>query len=167
MVRVWQTHRLGRFLIHFLTVAGRTTMYSVLTALERISFDADPLQVLLIETTYQPIISFFHMTEIAKHYPQVKGLPDYASAVAIEIRAGPAPDNRDFVRVKFRNGTNTDDFETLNVFGHRGDIPLTEFIYRLEVRFGFLTLECSIMLIAYSLSELRHRLSLRVGQGLW
>ncbi|KAF9645921.1 phosphoglycerate mutase-like protein [Thelephora ganbajun] len=113
-------------------IAGRTTMHSVLTALERISFDGDPLQVLLIETTYQPMISFFHMTEIAKNYPQLKGLPDYASAIAIEIRAGPAPDQRDFVRVKFRNGTNTDDFETLSVFGHRGDIPLTEFIYRLE-----------------------------------
>ena len=112
-------------------------MHSILTALERISFDADPLQVLLIETTYQPMISFFHMTEISKHYPKVGGLPDYASAIAVEIRAGPAPDQRDFVRVKFRNGTNTDDFETLNVFGHRGDIPLTEFIYRLEVRSGF------------------------------
>ena len=142
-------------------------MHSVLTALERISFDSDPLQVLLIETTYQPIISFFHMTEIAKHYPKLKGLPDYASAVAIEIRAGPAPDQRDFVRVKFRNGTQTDDFETLNVFGHRGDIPLTEFIYRLEVRFGVPTSECSILLIMHPFSELRHRLSLRMEQSLW
>ncbi|KAF9783875.1 histidine phosphatase superfamily [Thelephora terrestris] len=113
-------------------IAGRTTTNSILTALERISFDGDPLQVLLIETSYQPFISFFHMTEIAKHYPELAGLPDYASALAIEIRAGPAPDQRDFVRVKFRNGTHSDDFETLSVFGHRGDIPLTEFIYRLE-----------------------------------
>jgi hypothetical protein len=109
-------------------------MHSVLTALERISFDGDPLQFLLIQTTYQPFISFFHMAEIAKHFPELKGLPDYASALAIEIRAGPAPDNRDFVRVKFKNGTQTDDFETLSVFGHRGDIPLTEFIFRIEVR---------------------------------
>jgi len=141
-------------------------MHSVLTALERISFDGDPLQVLLIETTYQPIISFFHMTEIAKHYPKLKGLPDYASALAIEIRAGPAPDNRDFVRVKFRNGTHTDDFETLNIFGHHSDIPLTEFIYRLEVGFWIPTPKCSIILIVFSLSELRHRLSLRMEQGL-
>ena len=141
-------------------------MYSILTALERISFDGDPLNVMLIETTYQPIISFFHMTEIAKAYPHLEGLPDYASAVAIEIRAGPAPDNRDFVRVKFRNGTQTDDFETLNVFGHKNDIPLTEFIYRLEVRFGIPISTCSVVLISHLLSELRHRLCLRVGQGL-
>lgn len=141
-------------------------MHSVLTALERISFDGDPLQVLLIETTYQPMISFFHMTEIAKNYPQVRALPDYASAIAIEIRAGPAPEDRDFVRVKFRNGTQADDFETLNVFGSRGDMALTEFIYRLEVRFGLLNPKCSIVLTAFSLSELRYRLSFRVEQGL-
>jgi len=106
------------------------------------------------------------MTEIAKAYPHLKGLPDYASAVAIEIRAGPASDNRDFVRVKFRNSTQTDNFETLNVFGHKNDIPLTEFIYRLEVRFGIPISTCSVVLISRSLSELRHRLFLRVGQGL-
>ena len=142
-------------------------MHSILTALERISFDGDPLQVLLIETTYQPIISFFHMTEIAKNYPQVKALPDYASALAIEIRTGPAPEDRDFVRVKFRNGTATDDFETFNVFGHRGDIPLTEFIYRLEVSFELPTPKRPVVLNACSLSELRHRLCCRMEQGLW
>ena len=109
-------------------------MNTILTALERISFDDDPLQFLLVQTTYQAFISLFHMTEIVKQHPELKGVPDYASALAIEIRAGPAPDNRDFVRIKFRNGTNTDNFETLTAFDHRGDIPLTEFIYRLEVR---------------------------------
>ena len=131
-------------------------MYSILTALERISFDGDPLKVLLIQTTYQPMISFFHMTEIAKAYPELQGLPNYASAIAIEIHAGPAPEDRDFVRIKFRNGTQTDNFETLNVFGRKNDIPLTEFIYRLEVRFGILIPTCPVVLISYSLLELRH-----------
>jgi lysosomal acid phosphatase len=139
----------------------------MLMALERISFDGDPLQVLLVETTYQPIISFLHMTEIAKHYPELKGLPDYASALAIEIRAGPAPDQRDFVRVKFKNGTHTDNFETLSVFGHRGDIPLTEFIYRLEVRLRVFISTCFVVLIISSLSERCRQLSSRMGQGLW
>ena len=38
-------------------VAGRTAIHSILTALECISFNSDPLQALLIETAYQPIIS--------------------------------------------------------------------------------------------------------------
>ena len=57
---------------------------------------------------------------------------DYASALVIELRRGSLPDNRDFLRFKFKNGT-SDDFRTIRVFGHNGDIPLTEFIYRVEV----------------------------------
>lgn len=40
------------------------------------------------------------------------------------------------MRFKWRNGTN-EDFRTIHVFGHREDIPLTEFIYRLEVSYQF------------------------------
>jgi hypothetical protein len=57
---------------------------------------------------------------------------DYASAIVIELRRGSLPDNRDFLRFKFKNGT-ADDFRTIHVFGHKADIPLTEFIYRVEV----------------------------------
>lgn len=57
---------------------------------------------------------------------------DFASALAIELRRARAPDVRDFLRFKFKNGT-SEDFETIHVFGHQEDIPLTEFIYRLEV----------------------------------
>ena len=57
---------------------------------------------------------------------------NFASAIAIELRRGSLPDNRDFLRFKFKNGTE-DDFRTLHVFGHKADIPLTEFIYRVEV----------------------------------
>jgi lysosomal acid phosphatase len=52
--------------------------------------------------------------------------------MAIELRRGSLPDNRDFLRFKFKNGTD-DSFRTIHVFGHKGDIPLTEFIYRVEV----------------------------------
>jgi lysosomal acid phosphatase len=59
---------------------------------------------------------------------------NYAGAIAIELRRGPPPDSRDFLRFKFKNGTK-EDFQTVHVFGHRADIPLTEFIYRTEARF--------------------------------
>jgi hypothetical protein len=67
---------------------------------------------------------------------------NYASALAIELRRGPPPEDRDFLRFKFKNGTDGD-FETRHVFGHRGDIPLTEFIYKIQVFYHpifFLTL---------------------------
>jgi hypothetical protein len=57
---------------------------------------------------------------------------NFASALVIELRRGSLPDNRDFLRIKFKNGTD-DDFNTFHVFDHNGDIPLTEFIYRVEV----------------------------------
>ncbi len=57
---------------------------------------------------------------------------DYASALAIELRRGSPPDVRDFLRIKFKNGTATD-FQDVHVFGHHADIPFTEFIYRAEV----------------------------------
>jgi len=112
-------------------IAGRTIMHSIITALERIAFNGDPLQFLLIQTTYQPFISLFHMTGIIDEHPELKGIPNYSSALVIELRRGNPPDLRDFIRVKFRNGT-SDNFNDLHVFGHHADIPLTEFIYRAE-----------------------------------
>lgn len=48
---------------------------------------------------------------------------------------GPAPELRDFVRVKFKNGTDDGEFQTVHIFGHPEQaVPVTEFIYRLEVR---------------------------------
>ena len=51
--------RPGRLLIRFLIVAGRTTMYSILTGLVRISFDGDPLSglaVLVVTTGLVPLV---------------------------------------------------------------------------------------------------------------
>jgi hypothetical protein len=112
-------------------IAGRTMLHTILTALERIAFNGDPLQFLLIETTYQAFISLFHQTGIINDHPDMFGIPEYASALAIELRRGSPPDLRDFLRVKFKNGS-TESFEDVHVFGHHADIPLTEFIYRAE-----------------------------------
>ncbi|KZP07653.1 phosphoglycerate mutase-like protein [Athelia psychrophila] len=111
-------------------IAGRTIMSTVLKALERIAFNGDPLQFMLLESSYQPLISILKMTELTKDHPELDGIPDYASALVIELRRGAPPDTRDFLRFKFKNGTN--DFETLHAFGHHRDIPLTEFIFRTE-----------------------------------
>jgi lysosomal acid phosphatase len=112
-------------------IAGRTIMHTILTALERIAFNGDPLQFLLIETTYQPFISLFHQTGATDERSELKGIPNYNAAIVIELRRGSPPDLRDFLRIKFKNGT-AEGFKDIHVFGHRSDIPLTEFIYRAE-----------------------------------
>jgi hypothetical protein len=48
-------------------------MQSIISSLERIDFDGDPLQFLLESTTYQPFISLFAQTEMIKADPSLKG----------------------------------------------------------------------------------------------
>ncbi|KAL4246296.1 Histidine phosphatase superfamily protein [Abortiporus biennis] len=110
---------------------SRAALSSIVKALQRIAFNDDPLQLMLIETTYQPFISFFHQTEVVKKHPELKAIPDFGSVLAIELRRAPPPDVREFLRFRFRNGTDGP-FETITVFDHHEDIPLTEFIYRVE-----------------------------------
>ena len=128
-------------------------LHTILSSLERIAFNGDPLQFMLVETTYQPFISLLTQTGVTKEKPELSGirepsciciccplisfllprhLANYASALAIELRRGSPPDVRDFLRFKIKNGT-TGNFEDINVFGHHSDIPLTEFVYRAEV----------------------------------
>ncbi|KAI6011730.1 histidine phosphatase superfamily [Pisolithus marmoratus] len=116
-------------------IAGRTILHPILRSLERIAFDDDPLRILLIETSYQPFISLFHMLDVLSSRPDLAGIPNFASALSFELLRGPAPEFRDFVRIKFKNGTDDSAFQTLRVLGHEDEaIPVTEFIYRLEVR---------------------------------
>ena len=72
----------------------------------------------------------FHHAPFCPHL-YISTPADYASALAIELRRGSPPDVRDFLRIRFKNGTRG--FEDVHVFGHHADIPLTEFIYRAEV----------------------------------
>ncbi|KAJ3890255.1 histidine phosphatase superfamily [Lentinula edodes] len=110
-------------------IAGRTMLHTVLKALERVAFNDDPLQFMLVETGYQPFISLFHELEIVKEHPELQAIPDFASAFAIELRRGSPPDVRDFLRFRFKNGTGGG-FKTVYVYGRHADIPLTEFIYK-------------------------------------
>ncbi|KAF7291246.1 hypothetical protein MIND_01268300 [Mycena indigotica] len=114
-------------------IAGRTMLHTVLNSLERIAFNDDPLQLMVVQTTYQPFISLFHQTELVKEHPELASIPNFGSALAIELRRGLPPDTRDFLRFKFRNGTaDPEGWRTVHVYGHKADIPLTEFIYRSE-----------------------------------
>ncbi|KAF9058676.1 histidine phosphatase superfamily [Rhodocollybia butyracea] len=110
-------------------IAGRTMLQPILESLERVAFNGDPLQFMLIETGYQAFISLFHELDIVKENPDMQAIPDYASAFVIELRRGSPPDVRDFLRFRFKNGTRNS-FKTVYVYGTHADIPLTEFIYK-------------------------------------
>jgi lysosomal acid phosphatase len=63
-------------------------------------------------------------------------IANFASALAIELRRSDEG-GRDFVRFKFKNGTESD-LHDLVAFGREADIPLTEFIYRTKVNVIYL-----------------------------
>ncbi|KAJ7061313.1 histidine phosphatase superfamily [Mycena amicta] len=115
-------------------VAGRTVMNTVLNSLERIAFNGDPLQMMVLQTTYQPFISLFHQTALTDGSGKaLHGIPNFGSALAIELRRGAPPDSRDFLRLKFLNASDgAGQWELVHPFGHKADVPLTEFIYRAE-----------------------------------
>jgi hypothetical protein len=56
------------------TVAGRTLLHTILSSLERIAFNDDPLQLMVMQTSYQPFISLFHQTDMVKEHPELKAI---------------------------------------------------------------------------------------------
>ncbi|KAJ7122360.1 histidine phosphatase superfamily [Mycena epipterygia] len=114
-------------------IAGRTVLGTILSSFELIASNDDPLQLMVVQTSYQPFISLFHLTDIVKENPELQAIPNFGSALAIELRRGSPPDLRDFLRFRFKNGTaDPEGWRDLHAFGTKGDIPLTEFIYRAE-----------------------------------
>jgi lysosomal acid phosphatase len=56
-----------------------------LRSLERIAFNGDPLQFLLIESTYQPFISLMHMTELVNGHPELEGVRKFDDISDLDI----------------------------------------------------------------------------------
>ncbi|KAK7030947.1 hypothetical protein VNI00_013894 [Paramarasmius palmivorus] len=107
-------------------IASRTLMHLIITALERMGHCHDPLKLTLIETGYQPFISFFHEIEADRQNPELEAIPDFSSIIAIELHES---GHRRTLQFKFKNGTESG-FEPIQAYGHRGGIPLEEFILR-------------------------------------
>jgi hypothetical protein len=127
-------HEVGIFGVSDLNNIGsvptRALLGPTINFLERLAAKKDPLRFVLQEADYQQIISLLHTLEVAPSFPELVGLPNQASALAIEVREG--KDSREYLRFKIKNGTDDSGFNTFHVLGHKADIPITEFIYRIE-----------------------------------
>jgi len=110
-------------------VAIRTILPSIFTSLTRIANQSDPLKLALNEISYKPFISLFNVTEATVKDPEIAGIVDYASVVALELHESPA--GTPSVVMKFKNGTNDHDFRPLSLFGN-AVVSLDEFISRLS-----------------------------------
>ncbi|KAJ7648244.1 histidine phosphatase superfamily [Mycena polygramma] len=112
-------------------IAAQTMLPNIITSLMGIASNENALKFSLFETTYQSFISLFNMTEITDQAPELKAIPDFASALAIEVRRGSLLDPNNVLRFKFKNGT-ADNWTLVYPFGQQADTPLAEFIYRAE-----------------------------------
>ena len=112
-------------------VAIRTVLPSIFTSLTRIANSSDPLKLALNEISYKPFISLFNVTGASQANPSIAGIVDYASAVAIELRATPGG-GEPTVNMRFKNGTTDSKFHDLELFG-KSHVGLSEFIGRLSV----------------------------------
>jgi lysosomal acid phosphatase len=53
-------------------------LHNILKALERVAFNDDHLQFMLVQTGYQPFISLFHEIDMVKANPELKAIRKYA-----------------------------------------------------------------------------------------
>ncbi|KIJ40191.1 hypothetical protein M422DRAFT_257026 [Sphaerobolus stellatus SS14] len=108
-------------------IAIQTILPSIFTDLLSITNTSGPLKLALNEISYKPFISLFNVTQATAADPQIAGIVDYASVVALEVSLPPGTDTP-LVTMKFKNGSTDPEFHTLSLFGTRGGIPITDFI---------------------------------------
>ena len=66
-------------------VAARTILPSIINSLERINNEQDPLQFVLQEVTYKPLISLFNVTEVDTRYPDLNGIRKFSCYLCLLI----------------------------------------------------------------------------------
>ncbi|KAL5483059.1 hypothetical protein ACEPAI_8288 [Sanghuangporus weigelae] len=107
-------------------IAGRAIVPTIIQGMERIANNSDPLKFFYEAISYKPFISLFNMTGLASEYPELAGVVNYAAAVVFELREG-YEKNDPLIRFKFKNETDSKEFKTFDLFGRRGDVPLSLF----------------------------------------
>ncbi|KAJ7216426.1 histidine phosphatase superfamily [Mycena pura] len=111
-------------------IATRVMLPSIFSALTRIANASDPLKLAINGISYKPFISLFNLTEAIVTDPDVRGIENYNSLAALELRAAAISGGEPTLRLKFKNGTDQAEFRTLKMFG-RTDVALSEFIAKL------------------------------------
>ncbi|KIJ63579.1 hypothetical protein HYDPIDRAFT_175942 [Hydnomerulius pinastri MD-312] len=113
------------------SIAAQTILSYILPALQGIVDDSNALKLELIGISYKPFISLFNVTEAVDTHPDIAGIVDYASVVALEVFETGGCNDEPRVRMKFRNGTSTDQFRQLFMFG-KTDLSVTDLVDKLS-----------------------------------
>ncbi|KAL4249193.1 Histidine phosphatase superfamily protein [Abortiporus biennis] len=112
-------------------IAGRTMLPSLVTALQRIVNNTDPLKLHYSAISYKPFLSLFNMTGVVATGQIPAGIVNYAAAVVMEVHQ-PSAGGQPFIRFNFKNGTDDATFNLYNLsfpgFDGGSDVPVPTFI---------------------------------------
>ncbi|KAF5315099.1 hypothetical protein D9619_007012 [Psilocybe cf. subviscida] len=112
-------------------IAGHTVLPSIIQGLQNIIDPTNQQKFMLQAMSYKPFISLFNMTGVAEVNPQLSGIVEYASAVALEVRQ-PSTGGEPVIRFMFKNGTNDDAFVRYSFMNSTSDVPVSTFINTLQ-----------------------------------
>ncbi|KIM62829.1 hypothetical protein SCLCIDRAFT_1214616 [Scleroderma citrinum Foug A] len=96
-------------------IAIRTLWPEIFWSLGNMTLSNNTVKLALTEVDYKPFISLFNVTNATVTDPDISGIADYASVVALELSQNTQGQYN--VAMKFRNGTNDDEFRTLKMWG--------------------------------------------------
>ncbi|KIJ63564.1 hypothetical protein HYDPIDRAFT_155693 [Hydnomerulius pinastri MD-312] len=109
-------------------IAIRTVLPEIFASLTNMTVPENKVKLAITELDYKQFISLFNVTNATTYDPEVVGIPDYNSVVALEL----SKDTDHYeVSMKFKNGTNDKDFRQLKLFGNTS-ITLPELIQQLD-----------------------------------
>ncbi|KAG2149423.1 phosphoglycerate mutase-like protein [Suillus cothurnatus] len=109
-------------------IAIRTLLPEVFWALGNMTKSSNRVKMNIQEVDYKPFISLFNVTNATLTNPEIAGIPNYASVVALELSQDSQGQYE--VSMKFKNGTQDSQFRQLEMFGNTS-ITLDSFIQQL------------------------------------
>jgi len=97
-------------------IAIRTLWPEIFWTLGNMTLPNNKVKLAVAEVDYKPFISMFNVTNATVTDPDIAGIVDYASVVALELSQDTQGQYN--VAMKFKNGTSDNDFRTLKLWGN-------------------------------------------------
>ncbi|KAG2136497.1 phosphoglycerate mutase-like protein [Suillus bovinus] len=97
-------------------IAIRTLLPEIFWALGNMTKTSNKVKMNIQEVDYKPFISLFNVTNATVTDPDIGGIPNYASVIALELSQDSQGQYE--VSMKFKNGTEDSQFRQLQMFGN-------------------------------------------------
>ncbi|KAG1830806.1 phosphoglycerate mutase-like protein [Suillus variegatus] len=110
-------------------VAIRTLLPEIFWALGNMTKTSNKVKMNIQEVDYKPFISLFNVTNATLTDPDISGIANYASVVALELSQDSQGQYE--VSMKFKNGTEDSQFRQLQMFGNTS-ITFDKFVQVLD-----------------------------------